>query len=87
VRVTVRAPRRWRGLQGCPVRGGEAGAAPGRTQPVPPAPTDPAQGTAEPRSRGGETSEKAEGREGQKHDAGKMRRKKISGETALQTRR
>jgi len=55
----VQEPRSWWVLQGGPVRGGEAGAALGRTQPVPPAPTDPAQGTAEPRShRGGASGEK-----------------------------
>jgi len=55
--LCVKVLSEW-GLQGGPVRGGEAGAAPGWTQPVPPAPTDPAQGTAEPHSHGKETSEK-----------------------------
>jgi len=58
--VLLQSPRRRRALQGGPVRGGEAGAAPGWTQPVPPAPIDPAQSRVEPYSQPGGTSGKAE---------------------------
>jgi len=79
--------RRWPwGLQGSPVRGGEAEAALGWTQLIPAAPTDPTQGTAEPRSRFGTASGKAYSSKGKNHCTGHEGCGKKVREATLQAR-